>query len=167
MNQKVYDAFNEVKTKAPNLVKRLLDKSSNEPQGEQETIYGYLCDWVVDEFSSVLDMNERDELVKRLLADYVIHHPYCLQKTFIVIQESNVDGEIYIDTTPCASIEAARKVLQAKRNDILRESYHFGGIDLEDDDYEVEESEDSFYINDNSDDYYEDIKIVEKNIVIM
>jgi len=87
-------------------------------------------------------------------------------RVWIVQQESNVDGEIIINSVPCASLEAARKVLQDEKNTILHESNHFSN--MADDDMaemEVEEDSDSFYINDPFDDYYEDIKIVEKEVV--
>lgn len=87
-------------------------------------------------------------------------------RVWIVQQESNVDGEIIINSVPCASIEAARKVLQDEKNTILHESHHFSG--LTDDDMaemEVEEDSDNFFINDPSDDYYEDIKIFDKILV--
>lgn len=87
-------------------------------------------------------------------------------KVWIVQQESNVDGEIIINSVPCASLEAARKVLQDEKNTILHESHHFG--DMTDDDraeMEVEEDNDKFYINDPCDDYYELINIVEKEVV--
>lgn len=87
-------------------------------------------------------------------------------RVWIAQQESNVDGEIIINSVPCASLEAARKVLRDEKNTILHKSHHFGN--LTDDDMaemEVEEDGNSFYINDPCDDYYEDIKIIEKEVV--
>ena len=84
-----------------------------------------------------------------------------LVRVWIVQQESNVDGEIIINSVPCASLEAARKVLRDEKYTILHKSHHFGN--LTDDDMaemEIEEDEISFYINDPCDDYYEDIKII-------
>jgi hypothetical protein len=159
---KVYNVFNEIKQNNPNLVARLLERSQRPDSGE--TIYGEVVDWVTDMYSEALNLDERDELIKRLIADFVIHHPYCLQKVYIVLQESNVDGELIINPVPCMSLEAAKKVLADEKRTILRESYHFGGRDL--DDFEVEDEDEHFYINDPCDDYHEDITIVEKNIAL-
>lgn len=159
---KVYTIFNEIKQNNPRLVARLIEESQRPDSGE--TIYGEVVDWVTDMYSDSLGLDERDELIKRIIADFVIHTPYCLQKSYIVLQESNVDGELIINPVPCMSMEAAKKVLADEKRTILRESYHFGGRDL--DEFEVEEDDEHFYINDPSDDYYENIKIIEKNIVV-
>lgn len=159
---KVYTIFNKIKKDSPNLVARLIEESQRPDSGE--TIYGEVVDWVTDMYSDSLSLDERGELVKRIIADFVIHTPYCLQKSYIVLQESNVDGELIINPVPCMSLDAAKRVLADEKRTILRESHHFGGRDL--DDFEVEDEEEHFYINDPSDDYYEDIKIIEKNIVI-
>ena len=87
-------------------------------------------------------------------------------RVWIVLQESCVDGEIIVNAVPCASLKAAKKVLQDEKNTILHETHHFGN--MTDDDMaemEVEEDEESFYINDPFDDYYENIKIVDKILV--
>ena len=164
---RVYNAMGKIKQSSPNLVERLLDKQRTESPDERQTIYGDVVDWVRDMYSH-LSMNERDELVKRLLADYVIHHPTCLTKVYILLQESNVDGEIYINATPCASLEAARRAMKQEVFTILHESLHYSGYcDSEfEESFEIEQSEDSYYINDLSDDYYEDLKIIEKDIII-
>ena len=89
-----------------------------------------------------------------------------IKKVWIVLQESCVDGEIIVNPVPCASLKVAKKALQDEKNTILHESHHFGN--MTDDDraeMEIEEDEVSFYINDPFDDYYEDIKIIEKEVV--
>lgn len=88
-------------------------------------------------------------------------------RVWIVQQESNVDGEIIINSVPCASLEAARKVLQDEKETILNESPHYDHYTPEEleEEFEIEEDDDRWYINDPCDDYYEDIKIIEKNIV--
>lgn len=165
MKKSIAKAFTEVMAKHPYLVKNLLDKSSRE--NEQQTIYGDLCDWVRDEYCMVLNATEREELVKQLIADYVIRNPYCLQRAYMVIQESNVDGEMLFNAVPCTSMEAAKAVLAQEKETILNESHHFGDLTEDDmDEMEVEEDEKRFYINDPCDDYYEDIRIETKNIVI-
>ena len=92
-----------------------------------------------------------------------------MEKVWIVLQESNVDGEILINVVPCESLEVAKKVLSDEKELILNDSYHFGKINNTDVDiaeFEIEESDTSFYINDPCDDYYEDIKILEKEVIV-
>lgn len=159
----IKEIYEKIQRENPNLVERFLKKGSKEY--EQQTIYGDLSDWLRD-YYTIIPLSDRDVVARLLIGDYVIHHPYCLQKVWIVQQESDVDGEIIINSVPCASLEVARKVLQGEKNTILRESHHFGN--MTDDDraeMEVEEDSDNFFINDPCDDYYEDIKIIEKNIV--
>ena len=88
-------------------------------------------------------------------------------RVWIVQQESNVDGEIIINSVPCASLEAARKVLQDEKETILNESPHYDHYTPEEleEEFEIEEGDDRWYINDPCDDYYEDIKIIEKEVV--
>ena len=87
-------------------------------------------------------------------------------RVWIVLQESCVDGEIIVNAVPCASLKAAKKVLQDEKNTILHETHHFGNMTDDDmSEMEVEEDEESFYINDPFDDYYENIKIVDKILV--
>jgi hypothetical protein len=163
----VLEIFNEINAKYPNLVEKKLDDSSYESEDERQTIYGDLMDWMRD-YYTIIPLADREMVVRLLLGNYVITHPYCLQKVYIVQQESNVDGEILFNSVPCTTMDAALGVLKRQVNTILRESHHFSGRtkkELEED-FEIEESSDSYYINDPSDDYYEDIKIIEKVIVI-
>ena len=89
-------------------------------------------------------------------------------KIYIVVQESNIDAEIGFYPTPCASREVARKEMDVIIKGILEKSYHFGGRTAEEleEDFEIERDNDSFYINDPSDDYYENIYIVERELVV-
>jgi hypothetical protein len=161
------EIYNEIKTKHPDLVENKLDRSSLESDSERQTIYGDLMNWMRD-YYTLIPLADREQVVRLLLGDYVIHHPFCLQKVYIVQQESNVDGELIINAVPCTTLETARKILQDEKNTILHESHHYMGRtkdELEEDFY-IEESDDRWYINDPCDDYYEDIQIVEKVIVI-
>ena len=89
-----------------------------------------------------------------------------MDKIWIVLQESNVDGELIIDATPCESLELAKEVLKEEKEYILNESFHYSRMSDEDmKEMEIEESDTSYYINDPCDDYYEDIKIIEKTII--
>ena len=147
------EIYNEIKTKHPDLVENKLDRSSLESDSERQTIYGDLMDWMRD-YYTLIPLADREQVVRLLLGDYVIHHPYCLQKVYIVQQESNVDGELIINAVPCTTREAARKVLQEEKNTILHESLHYSGrtkAELEED-FEIEEGTDRWYINDHCDD---------------
>lgn len=164
----VSEIYQEIITKYPNLVEKLLDKSSLESDSERQTIYGDLMDWLRD-YYTIIPLADRGQVARLLLGEYVISHPYCLQKTYIVLQESNVDGEIIINAVPCATLETAQKIMSQQVFDIMNDGAgHFSGYC--DSDYEemfeVEKTDTSFYINDPSDDYYEDIKIIEKVIVV-
>lgn len=90
-----------------------------------------------------------------------------MAKIFIVLQESNVDGELLINAVPCASLKLARKVLKEEKETILNESFHYMGRTKKElkEDFEIEETKNSWYINDPCDDYYEDINIIEKELV--
>lgn len=98
-----------------------------------------------------------------------------MEKVWIVLQESNVDGEILINVTPCADYETAKSVMDEEVNTLLTEGT-YEGLDLDeiereqDDedaecDYTLERDNKSFYISCNYDDYYERIEIEEKEIV--
>lgn len=162
----VKEIYEKIQREHPNLVERFLDKSSRENEQEQQTIYGDLSDWLRD-YYTLIPSADRDVVARLLIGDYVIHHPYCLQRAYMVIQESNVDGEMLFNAVPCTSMEAAKAVLAQEKETILNESHHFSNLTEDDmDEMEVEEDEERFYINDPCDDYYEDIRIETKNIVI-
>ena len=90
-------------------------------------------------------------------------------KVFLVKQESNCDGEILFNVTPCKDMETAKKVMEDEVKTLLTESVHYNGIDIdnvdENGDFTVERDEERFFINDNCDDYYGEITIEEKEIV--
>jgi hypothetical protein len=164
----ISEIYQEIMTKHPDLVENILGKSSLESDSERQTIYGDLMDWLRD-YYTIIPLADRSQVAKILLGEYVIFHPYCLQKVYIVLQESNVDGQMVISTTPCANLETAKKTMSQKVFGIINDGAgHFSGYCDSDYDemFEVENTDTSFYINDPSDDYYEDIKIVEKVIVV-
>ena len=160
----IKEVYEKIQRENPNLVERLLKKSSRE--NETQTIYGDLSDWLRD-YYTIIPLSDRDVVARLLIGDYVIHHPYCLQRVWIVQQESNVDGEIIVNSVPCASLEVARKVLQDEKYTILQDSPHYDHYTPEEleEEFEIEEDDDRWYINDPCDDYYEDIKIIEKEVV--
>ena len=90
-----------------------------------------------------------------------------MDKIWLVTQESNVDGEILFNITPCATEEAAKKVFEQLKSEILSNG-HFGDYEEllgTDEEYEVyEDNEDEFYIDDNYDEYYELVRVYEKEI---
>ena len=77
-------------------------------------------------------------------------------KVFLVKQESNCDGEILFNVTPCKDMETAKKVMEDEVKTLLTESVHYNGIDIDNDDengdFTVERDEERFFIIDNSDD---------------
>jgi len=82
-------------------------------------------------------------------------------KIWLVTQESNVDGEIFLNVVPCVSEETAKRIMQEEKETILNECHHYVGHY---EDYEIEESDERFFINDPCDDYYEEIKVFEAEI---
>lgn len=86
---------------------------------------------------------------------------------WMVYLESNVDGEIMFEAVPCANLKTARKILQAEKDWLLKESNHFGHYQPEEfkESFIVQEDKDRFFVQDSSDDYWEDYKIVKKKIL--
>jgi hypothetical protein len=98
-------------------------------------------------------------------------------KVFDVLQESNVDGEIHINVTPCASLKIAQAVMNKEVETLLSEkTSKYYGLDLDeiekaqkddnaDCDYYLDRNDTSFYLEITCDDYYEHIDIIEKEMV--
>jgi len=86
-----------------------------------------------------------------------------MKKIWLVTQESKVDGQIMFNVVPCASKETAKKIMQNEITTLLNESHFIAFIDRPDD-FILEQTETSYYIEDTCDDYYEDINIEEKEI---
>ena len=84
-----------------------------------------------------------------------------MESVFLVRHESNVDGEVVFDVTPCKDRKSADELLQ-KKIKYVRENGHF---DHEDEDFTVEEADGHYYITDECDDYYEDITIEKANVL--
>lgn len=148
-----YTLFREIKDNNPNLVSHLLEKASREAESERQTLYGDLHDWLRDQYGIQYDLSVRETIVRYLISDYVIHNPECLTKTYIVVQESNVDGNVISDIIPCASMDVAKRVMRDKKNSLLHVFGHFKDCDVNE--MEVEEGEERYFIQDPSDDYYE------------
>jgi len=86
-----------------------------------------------------------------------------IEKIWLVTQESKVNGEILFNVVPCISEETAKEVMREEITTLLNESHFVTYIDRPDD-FILEKTETSFYIEDTCDDYYEDIRIEEKAI---
>lgn len=87
------------------------------------------------------------------------------KKVWVFTQESNVDGEIYFNVVVCKNKETAVETMKKEKEWIRNESHHFRGYDAEGEDFEIEENDHRFYINDPSDDYYELLTIEKKEII--
>lgn len=93
-------------------------------------------------------------------------------KIFNVIQESNCNGEISVNVTPCKTLKRAKEVMDDEINTLISESKPYKGLyldNIKEKDHEalyyVERTETSIFISLNYDDYYEDIKIEEKEVL--
>lgn len=86
-----------------------------------------------------------------------------MKQIWLVTQESNLNGEISFNAVPCASKEVARKVMLEEKETLLSESFHYKEHNKED--FIVHESEELFFIQDRYDDYFEEIRIDEKQIM--
>ena len=85
---------------------------------------------------------------------------------WLFTQESNVDGEINFNVIPCKDKETAIKLMNEEVSRILNESYHYSGYcDSEfEESFDIDKTDESYFIYDRTDDYYEDLKIFEKEI---
>ena len=88
-------------------------------------------------------------------------------KVYVVVQESCVDGDIITNATPCATIEAARKVIADEIETICKESPAYKGLDIGNpsDKWLVDFSGGNIFIKVECDDYYEYFKIDEKVLI--
>ena len=84
------------------------------------------------------------------------------EKIYIVMWESNVDGERLFDAIPCRTLEAAEKKMKENINEILNNG-HFADADM--DDCTIEAGVSSYFITDETDDYWENSYIREKELI--
>ena len=87
-----------------------------------------------------------------------------MEKIWLMTQESKVDGYIFFNVIPCATEEAAKAEMKKEIRVLMNESHYMAYTDRPLD-FIREETETSYYIEDTCDAYYEDIRIVEKEIV--
>ena len=85
---------------------------------------------------------------------------------YVLIQESRVDGETIFNVNLFNSYEKAKKAMDKEIDWIVKESHHFKSDSLEQmkEDFYVEDDDYRFFVNDDFDDYYEDLKIEIKTI---
>ena len=85
-------------------------------------------------------------------------------KIYLVEQESNVDGELYFYAYPCSTFEKAKEVLERVKQEILSVCIHYKSYTKEEleENFEIEENNTRWFINDPCDDYYEELTIIEK-----
>ena len=99
-----------------------------------------------------------------------------MEKVYIVLQESNVNGKHFINVTPCADLHSAKSIMDEKIHTLLTECHKYQGLDLDeierdqnnedaDCDYYLERDETSFFLTLTYDDYFERIDIIEKPIM--
>ena len=88
------------------------------------------------------------------------------QKVFIVTQVSNCDGEHFINTIPCTTLDVAKIVMQNMIDTVLEECPQYEGLDLEIDSSEfyAEVSDTMVEFGCAYDDYDERFEITEKEI---
>ena len=84
------------------------------------------------------------------------------EKIYLVMWESNVDGERLFDATPCRTLEAAKKKMEENIEEILG-CGHFMHADKED--CTIEKDDDSYFITDETDDYWEHTYISAKKLI--
>ena len=82
---------------------------------------------------------------------------------WILIQESNVDGQIITNAIPCLTEDDAKSELEREKKTIMKEYNHYSGRDIND--FIVEDNVTSWLIKDPCDDYYEYMNIVKKTLV--
>ena len=101
-----------------------------------------------------------------LLIDEVLKQ-YAKRLVWVMTQESCVDGEVHFNVVVCDSEETAKAQMQKGIDWIKNDSSHFRNFDEKGDNFEIEESEYRFFINDDYDDYYEEIMVMEKEITTL
>ena len=88
-------------------------------------------------------------------------------RIFNLIQESNVDGEIIVNVTPCASVELAQKTMDDEIATLISDCHKYKNLNIDNpsDDFIVERSERHTFIKVVNDDYYEEFRIDEKELI--
>ena len=110
---------------------------------------------------------ENDPLVREVATAKQAEVRAGKKKVWVMTQESNVDGEIHFNVVVCNSEETAKAQMQKEIDWIKNESFHYRDFEERGNDFEVVECEHRFFINDETDDYWEEIMIMEKEITTL
>ena len=122
----------------------------------------------LDEFSCAFNDEEVSDQDWLYFVDYDnIKQDAEPQKVWVMTQESCVDGEVHFNVVVCDSEETAKAQMQKEISWLKNESFHFRDFEERGDDFEVEQGEHRFFINDETDDYYEEIMVMEKEITTL
>lgn len=84
------------------------------------------------------------------------------EKIYLVMWESNVDGERLFNATPCRTLEAAEKKKEENIKEILGHG-HFMRADKKN--CTIEKDDNSYFIADETDDYWEHTYISVKELI--
>lgn len=101
-----------------------------------------------------------------LLIDEVLKQ-YAKRLVWVVTQESCANGEINFNVVVCNSEETAKAQMQKEIDWLKNESIHFRDFDKGVEEFEVEQEDCRFFLNDTWDDYYEEIIVMEKEITTL
>ena len=83
-----------------------------------------------------------------------------MEKIWLVIQKSNVDGESLLDITPCSTETVAKNIFKSAIKKIKTEG-HFS----EKGEYQITKTNESYDIYDENDDYSENVEIEVYDVV--
>lgn len=89
-----------------------------------------------------------------------------MKEIWLVIQESEVAGQLYFNVVPCASEEAAKQVMLEEVSTLMNEGHFIAYIDRPYD-FKLKQTETSYCIEDTLDAYYEDIRIEKREITTL
>ena len=124
--------------------------------------------YYLDEFSCAFNDEEVSDQDWLYFVDYDnIKQDAEPQKVWVMTQESCVDGEVHFNVVVCDSEETAKAQMQKEIDWLKNESIHFRDFDKEGEDFEVEQEDCRFFLNDPCDDYYEEIMVMEKEITTL
>ena len=125
--------------------------------------------YYLDEFSCAFNDEEVSDQDWLYFVDYdnIKQSDENPAKVWVMTQESCVDGEVHFNVVVCDSEETAKAQMQKEISWLKNESIHFRGFDKEGEDFEVEQEDCRFFLNDPCDDYYEEIMVMEKDITTL
>ena len=125
--------------------------------------------YYLDEFSCAFNDEEVSDQDWLYFVDYdnIKQSDENHAKVWVMTQESCVDGEVHFNVVVCDSEETAKAQMQKEIDWLKNESIHFRDFDKEGEDFEVEQEDCRFFLNDPCDDYYEEIIVDEKEITTL